>query len=332
MKLRYLILVLSIISCSEDSEEPKYTEGDKILIAFQNTRKVYYFLQDSQKFYFLFNSGDVPNQFILGDNEIFLINSGGFTGSPSIQRYNLIDNSLRTFPLDNALNPLFGIYDSGKLYFTDFGKFYSEKVYAFKDQLIDSLVVSNRPIDIKLCDNFLIVSTNGMKEDYSYDTISKVFKISKNLQKIDSLIVYPGASNIEVVGNIAFLVSTGIYNQTPARIYKIDCQNFRKIDSVTISKNIYSSGISSQYLILGSWDGWIYVLNHNLNILDSLKISHSINFIHSFGNRFYITANGFSHNPNYIIIYGPFVKADSFKFSDEDLGVGPLFYLKQIIQ
>lgn len=325
-------MVLSFISCSEDNEEPKYIESDKILIAFQNTRKVYYFLEDSQKFYFLFNSGDVPNQFILGNNEIFLINSGGFTGSPSIQRYDLKNNSLSTFPLDNALNPLFGVYDNEKIYFTDFGKYYSEKIYIFKNQLIDSLAVSNRPIDIKLCANFLIVSTNGMRSDYSYDTISKVFKISKNLQKIDSLIVFPGASNIEVIGDIVFLVSTGIYNQTPARIYKIDCLNFKKIDSITISRNIYSSGVSSEYLILGSWDGWIYVLNHNLTILDSFKISHSINFIHSFENKFYIAVNGFSHNPNYLIIYSPFVKADSFKFSDEDLGIGPIFYLKQFIQ
>ena len=43
----------------------------------------------------------------------------------------------------------------------------------------------------------------------------------------------------------------------------------------------------------------------------------------SFEDKFYITANGFSYNPNYLIIYKPFLKVDSIKLFDEDLGVGP---------
>ncbi len=78
---------------------------------------------------------------------------------------------------------------------------------------------------------------------------------------------------------------------------------------------------------MGSWDGWLYVLNHNLQILDSLKISQSINFIYAFDDKFYISANGFSYSPNYLIIFKPFAKVDSIKFSNEDLGIGPILYV-----
>ncbi|MEO0143354.1 MAG: hypothetical protein ABIL49_07545 [candidate division WOR-3 bacterium] len=328
-KLKYLILALSFIACKSKIENSDIVIGDKILIAFQNSKKVYYFSPDSQKLYFLFNTGDVPNYFILNGNEVFLINSGGFTGSPSIQKFNFSNGDLSTYPLDNNFNPLSGIYVDGKIYLTDFGKHYSENLIVFQNgQIIDSLKISNHPIDVKLIDSFLIVSTNGMKADYTYDNFSKIFKISINpLKKLDSLIVYPGASNINIYKDTIFLISTGIYNQTPSRIYKIS-KNFQKIDSLNISKNIYFSDINSEYLVLGSWDGWIYVLNHNLDILDSLKISQSINFIHAFLDKFYISANGFSYNPNYLIIFKPFSKADSIKLSDEDLGIGPVIYVK----
>jgi WD40 repeat protein len=157
--------------------------------------------------------------------------------------------------------------------------------------------------------------------------VSKIFKISINsLKKVDSILVFPGASNINITLDTIFLVSTGIFNQTPSRIYKIEAVNFRKIDSITISKNIFSFAMNNDYLVLGSWDGFIYILNHQLKILDSLKISSSINFIYAFENEFYISSNGFSYNPNYLMIlkFNPF-KIDSFKFSDQDVGIGPLF-------
>ncbi len=323
--LRYLILVLSILSCKKDIQVPEIVQGRKILLAFQNSKKVHYFLVDSQKLFFLFNSGDVPNAFIkINENEFYLINSGGFTGSPSIQKFNFLNGEVITYPLNNNYNPMFGVYFNGKLFITDFGKSYSENVLVFKDgQIIDSVKTSNRPIDIQIVDSFLVVSTNGMKSDYSYDTISKIFKISINsLKKLDSLNLFLGASNIGIYKDTIFVISTGIYNQTPSRIYKIN-KNFQKLDSLTISKNIYSFGLNSDYLILGSWDGWIYVLNHNLQKLDSLKISNSINFICSFEDKFFITTNGFSYSPNYLIIFKPFLKADSIKLSDEDLGIGP---------
>jgi len=324
-KFKYLILVLSILSCKEDNQIPEIFQGRKILIAFQNSKSVNYFLVDSQKLYFLFNSGDVPNAFIkISENEFYLVNSGGFSGSPSIQKFNFLNGEVITYPLNNNYNPMFGVYSDGKLFITDFGKFYSENVLVFKDgQILDSIKTSNRPIDIQIVDSFLIISTNGMKADYSYDTISKIFKISINsLKKLDSLELFPGASNIGVYKDTIFIISTGIYNQTHSRIYKIN-KNFQKLDSLTISKNIFSFSLNSNYLILASWDGWIYILNHNLEKLDSLKISNSINFICSFEDKFYITTNGFSYSPNYLIIFTPFLKADSIKLSDEDLGIGP---------
>jgi hypothetical protein len=324
-KFKYLILALSIIACKKDIQSPQIIQGKKILIAFQNSKSVHYFLVDSQKLFFLFNSGDVPNAFVkINDNEFYLINSGGFSGSPSIQKFNFLNGEVITYPLNNNYNPMFGVYSDGRLFITDFGKFYSENVLVFKDgQILDSIKTSNRPIDIQMIDSFLIVSTNGMKADYSYDIISKIFKISTNsLEKIDSLKLFPGASNIGVYKDTIFIVSTGIYNQTPSRIYKIN-KNFQKLDSLTISKNIFSFALNSDYLVLGSWDGWIYVLNHNLVKLDSLKISNSINFICSFEDKFYITANGFSYNPNYLIIYKPFLKAESIKLLYEDVGIGP---------
>jgi hypothetical protein len=79
-------LALSIIACKKDIQSPQIIQGKKILIAFQNSKSVHYFLVDSQKLFFLFNSGDVPNAFVkINDNEFYLINSGGFSGSPSIQ-------------------------------------------------------------------------------------------------------------------------------------------------------------------------------------------------------------------------------------------------------
>jgi len=323
-------LALSVLGCKKEVQTPEIKLGDKILIAFQNSKKVYYFLPDSQKFYFLFNTGDVPNYFILNNNEVYLINSGGFNGSPSIQKFNFINNEVSNFLLPENLNPLSGVILNNNIYFTDFGKFYSENIYVFNGQIIDSLKISNRPIDIKVLDSFLIVSTNGMRADYSYDTISKVFKISINsLKKVDSLIVFPGASNICIYKDTIFLVSTGIYNQTNSRIYKIYGKTFEKLDSLNLSKNIFYADLNDNYLVLGSWDGWIYVLSHNLSVIDSLKISNSINFIYSFGDKFYITANGFSFNPNYLMIYKPFSKLDSIKFSNEDLGIGPVIYLKE---
>ncbi len=329
-KLKFLILVLSIISCKKLERDTILYPNDKILIAFQSSKEVYYFLPDNQKLYFLFNSGDIPNYFILYDDEVYLINSGGFTGSPSIQKFNLLNGNLQVYPLDNNKNPLSGIYLNGKLYLTDFGKYYSENLIVFKDgQIIDSIRLSNRPIDIKLWDSFLIVSTNGMKQNYEYDSISKIFKVSINpLYKIDSLIVFPGASNVLVYKDTIFLVCSGIYNQTGARIYKIS-KNFQKIDSIDISRNIFNADVNENYLVLGSWDGWIYVLSHSLDILDSLKVSISINFIYSFSNSFYISANGFSYNPNYLMIFRPFSKVDSIKLSDEDLGIGPLIYYQR---
>ncbi len=324
-KFKYLILALSILSCKKNTQIPEIVQGRKILIAFQNLKNVNYFSVDSQKLFFLFNSGDVPNAFIkISENEFYLINSGGFSGSPSIQKFNFLNGEVITYPLNNNYNPLFAVYSNGSLFITDFGKFYSENVLVFKDgQIIDSIKTSYRPIDIQMIDSFLIVSTNGMKADYTYDTISKIFKISANsFKKLDSLKLFPGASNIGIYKDTIFLISTGIYNQTPSRIYKID-KNFQKLDSLTISKNIFSFALNSDYLILGSWDGWIYILNHNLNKIDSLKISNSINFICSFEDKFYITVNGFSYNPNYLIIFKPFLKADSIKLSSEDLGVGP---------
>ncbi len=326
-----LLLLVGLLSCSgERSVSPGTSElSGKLFFILQEAREVRYV--DPQGIRTAFPTGDIPNWLVFAKDTIYLVNSGGFSGVPSISMYSSDFVSLGEFPLDDRYNPLEAIYLNGKLYMTDFGKLFSRKLLVFKDSsVVDSVILSPRPISLEYFQGYIFVSTNGMDENYNYIYPSKLYKLDTLLNVLDSVSLREGASSngIKFASGKLFFLSSGVPSTKPACIYAMDPQTLDILDSLVLPKNAYAFNTNGNLILAGDFFGMLYITDVSFSFLDSLLVGSTINFIETDGERFYISINGYSGiHSNYILIYDGEI-VESLKVSEGDLGIGFLKYVR----
>ena len=323
MKRIILPLLLTGACTRTISPPPPPDTADNVYVILQSSRRIAVIDENTAeiKGYLPTGNGDIPNHLIMRNDTLLVINSGGFSGSPSVP---IIESNtgeiLREIPLPTMSNPLKGILIGDSLIMTDFGKRYSENLLLLDIETgqVDSVGLAPRPIDII---DGIYATANGMDENYNYPYPAKLFLLNDALEKLDSLSLSPGSGGVERKGDTIFFLSSGIPGQTGATLYMINGQDLHVMDSVSFQENLYSLGVSKDRILVGDFFGKLYIMDRELNLVDTVRIGYTINCITEKDNSFYITINGFSSGkPNYLLIMGSF-RMDSIRVSDSDEGI-----------
>ena len=254
-----------------------------------------------------------------------MINSGGFNGVPSIQ-FIYSDGTSEEIPLPSTMNPMEGVWVDNRLYFTDFGRDYSDKVYVLQgSEITDSFRVGPRPIGIVECSGYLFVASTGMDSLFNYSD-GVLTRIDIATGEMDSLLIRSGASEISVTESDKIIVlSTGGWSGN-AVLYKVDFLSMSIEDSIEVEETLYSLEVSDSLIWAGSWSGNLYTFSLSpLDLLETEALSTSINWIlwDSDRSTLWITAGGYSEGPNYLIKFKE-GKREEILLSDSDIGVGYL--------
>ena len=323
MKRIILPLLLTGACTRTISPPPPPDTADNVYVILQSSKRIAVIDENTGKIksYLPTGNGDIPNHLIMRNDTLLVINSGGFSGSPSVS---IIESNtgeiLREIPLPPTSNPLKGILIGDSLIMTDFGKRYNENLLLLdmKTGDVDSVELAPRPIDII---DGIYATANGMDENYNYPYPAKLFLLNDALEKLDSLSLSPGSGGLERKGDTILFLSSGIPDQTGATLYLIDARGLQIIDSVSFQENLYSLSASEDRILVGDFFGKLYVLDRSLNLIDTLRIGYTINCITEKDNTFYITINGFSSGkPNYLLIMES-SRMDSIRVSDSDEGI-----------
>ncbi len=272
--------------------------------------------------------GDIPNHLIQKGDTLLVINSGGFTGSPSITLISLREERImEEIPLPSWSNPLQGILRDSLLVMSDFGRAYSEHltILNIRTGEVDTIPLAPRPINIM---EGTIATANGMDENYDYPYPSRVFLLDGNLHKVDSAILQSGMGGLDRTGDYVMVVSSGVPGQTGSILYRLTFPSLEKVDSLPIDDNIYSIAFSDDGVgLLGDFFGKLYIVDTGMRILDTMRVGSTLNCITEEDGTFYVSINGYSGSgPNYLLmVKGNTV--DSIQISPSDEGIYCAFSL-----
>ncbi len=320
------LLLLLLASCSGTSrtqpDEPPHSR--LIAVIMQESKQIH--LLDPETGTVLgtlpTGQGDIPNHAVQSGDTLIVINSGGFTGSPSVAMISLGESRIiNEIPLPSWSNPLEGILMDSLLVMSDFGKTYSEHLTVLNiiTAEVDTVPLAPRPINIS---GGILATANGMDENYDYVYPSKVFLLDGNLRKVDSAILQSGMGGMDVVGDYAMVVSSGIPGQTGSILYKLTLPGLDKVDSLPIDDNIYSIAFSSDGRgLLGDFFGKLYFADTGMRILDTIRVGRTLNCITEDDGTFYVSINGYSGSgPNYLLLVRD-NSVDSIQISPSDDGI-----------
>lgn len=321
-------MTLFLLECSGKIEEPILPKRSVLAIA-QASKKILSVDPETREIKDFAETGDVPNFIVLpedgAEGAITVINSGGFTGVSSIQ-FIFPDGSSKEIPLPQSMNPMEGTWVNQRLYFTDFGKVYSDKVFCLKDDnIVDSFKVGPRPIGIIKYLGYLFVACTGMDSSYQYGE-GLLTRVNLTTREIKSLTLSPGASELSLsnAGKIVVL-STGEWNGN-STIYRIDPISLSIEDSVQIQGSLYTLAVSDSLLWAGSFYGDLYSFSFpSLDFLKKENLESTINsvFWDDYSSALWISLGGYSGGPNYILELSGESRNKTL-LSGADIGIGYL--------
>jgi hypothetical protein len=326
-----LLLPLIVISCTKESRVEGRVEIPKelaLLILAQEAREIYAVNPDSMTFNVFGPTGDVPNYIVdpEGDpqDRITVINSGGFVGVPSIEFFARGDTLPTEVPLPPQMNPMEGLWYNGILYFTDFGKTYSNKVYLFDgESVLDSIEVGSRPVGIAQFDDYLFVACTGMDSTYNYGTGS-LYRIDLKGGGIDSLALSSGTSELAATDHGLLLLAFTWF--PPSFVYRIDPDSLKVLDSLSLNSTFSVIEASDSVFWLGSWEGKLAKFRlPDMQQIEEMDLESNINSIH-FDEKtgsLWVSVGGYSGDANFVVRIKE-GKIEKIMLSDTDIGIGHL--------
>ncbi len=322
--MKRIVYLLFLASCSGLPETPPPPSSNLLAVLLQESRQIA--LVDPQigavVKWIPTGEGDIPNHLIQKGDTLLVINSGGFTGSPSVSIIGLREGLIiGEIPLPSWSNPLQGILIDSLLVMSDFGKSYSEHLLTMDIHTgdVDTVPLAPRPINIY---GGILATTNGMDENYNYLYPAKVFLLDENLHKTDSAVLQSGMGGLDRVGDYVMVVSSGIPGQTGSILYRLTFPALEKMDSLPIGDNIYSMAFSDDGKgLLGNFFGRLYFVDTGMRILDTMRVGNTLNCITEEDGAFYVSINGYSvAEPNYLLILKDGT-VDSIQISPSDDGI-----------
>lgn len=303
----------------------------------QNTQRIYAIYQNQIVDSFTTGTRPVPNHFIISNDTFIVVNSGGFSGDGSIAfiRNNIIYELL----LPSHMNPMQIVKVNNKLYFTDFGNTFNNKVYIIQNyNIVDSITVSKRPDGIAYCFGYIFVASTGINSDYSYDDTSSVHRINPSNNNTTRIRVRSNAKSIKCDNNFVYVMTAGTYvnwqSQNNSTIYKIEPISFTIIDSTRNLENVFEFAVGNNYIFAGVWkfdSVKVYKINKNdFNQIDSFKLNFGgFGGVDYDGEYFKFSLGGFTGGSNAIYVLR---ESDNFSYyythHNNDVGSG---YIKAII-
>ncbi|MEO0202542.1 MAG: T9SS type A sorting domain-containing protein [candidate division WOR-3 bacterium] len=278
----------------------------------QNTKYVYVIYQNQVIDSFVTGTRPVPNYLTIFGDTFLVVNSGGFSGDGSLAFINN-KNVIYELFLPNYMNPMQAVRVNNKIYFTDFGDVFNDKIYIVQGfQIIDSITVYKRPSAISYCFGYIYATSTGINSDYSYDDSSFVHKINPDNNIVLNLRLRSNSNGVKCDGQYVYVMTSGTYdnNFNPlnnSAIYKIDPNNFVILDSTRNLQNVSAFAIGNNYILAGVWkfdSVLIYKINKNdFNEIDSFKLNYGgLGDIDFDGQFFKISLGGFTSGPNAIYV------------------------------
>jgi hypothetical protein len=278
----------------------------------QNTKQVYVIYQNQVIDSFPTGTRAVPNYLINFSDTFVIVNSGGFSDDGSIafiKNNNIINEIL----LPSFMNPLEAVKVNDKIYFTDFGDVFNNKIYIIQNfQIVDSIIVYKRPSSITYCFGYIFSTSTGINSDYSYDDSSFVHKINPMNNGVLNLKVRSNANGVKCDNNYVYVMTSGTYdnNFNPlnnSTIYKINPITFQIIDSTRNLENVSSFAVGNNYILAGVWkfdSVKVYKINKsNFSLIDSFKLNYGgLGGIDFDGQFFKFSLGGFTSGPNVIYV------------------------------
>jgi len=299
----------------------------------QNTKYVYVIYQNQIIDSFITGTRAVPNYMLISNDTFIIVNSGGFSDDGSIafiKNKNLIYEML----LPSYMNPMQAIKINNKIYFTDFGDIFNNKVYVIQNyNIVDSITVYKRPSGISYCFGKIFVVSTGINSDYSYDDSSFVHKIDPITHNVLSLKLRSNANGVKCDNNYVYVMTSGTYdnNFNPlnnSTIYKIEPNSFTILDSTRNLENLTDFAIGNNYILAGVWkfdSVKVYRINKNdFNIIDSFKLNYGgLGGIDFDGQFFKFSLGGFTGSLNVIYVLNEADNSDYyFVHHNNDVGSG----------
>lgn len=276
----------------------------------QSTKQVYMIYQNQIVDSFPTGTRAVPNYLISFGDTFVIVNSGGFSDDGSIafiRNKNIIYELL----LPSFMNPMEAVKVNNKIYFTDFGDNFNDKIYVVQNyQIIDSIKVYKRPSSITYCFDYIFSTSTGINSNYSYDDSSFVHKINPSNNSVLNLKLRPNANGVKCDNNYVYVMTSGTYdnNFNPlnnSTIYKINPLTFQIIDSTKNLENVSSFAVGNNYILAGVWkfdSVKVYKINkNNFSLIDSFKLNYGgLGGIDFDGEFFKFSLGGFTSGPNVI--------------------------------
>ena len=278
----------------------------------QSTKQVYVIYQNQIVDSFPTGTRAVPNYLISFGDTFVIVNSGGFSDNGSIafvRNKNIIYELL----LPSFMNPMEAVKINNKIYFTDFGDTFNDKIYIIQNyQIIDSIKVYKRPSSITYCFGYIFSTSTGINSNYSYDDSSFVHKINPSNNSVLSLKLRSNANGVKCDNNYVYVMTSGTYdnNFNPlnnSTIYKINPLTFQIIDSTRNLENVSSFAVGNNYILAGVWkfdSVKVYKINkNNFSVIDSFKLNYGgLGGIDFDGEFFKFSLGGFTSGPNVIYV------------------------------
>ncbi len=278
----------------------------------QNTQKVYKIYQNQIIDSFSTGTRPVPNYLYIYNDTFLIVNSGGFSGDGSLA-FIVNKNIIYELFLPSSFNPMQAVKVNNKIYFTDFGDLYNDKIYIVQNyQIIDSIIVYKRPTGITYCFGYIFAVSTGINADYTYDDSSFVHKIDHNNNSVINLKVRSNANGVKCDNQYVYVMTSGTYDQNfnplnNSTIYKINPLTFTIVDSTKNLQNLTDFAIGNNYIIAGVWkfdSVLVYKINKNdFSQIDSFKLNYGgLGGIDFDGQFFKFSLGGFTSGPNAIYI------------------------------
>ncbi len=278
----------------------------------QNTQKVYKIYQDQILDSFPTGTRPVPNYLYIYGDTFLIVNSGGFSGDGSLA-FIVNKNIIYELFLPSSFNPMQAVKVNNKIYFTDFGDSYNDKIYIVQNyQILDSIKVYKRPTAITYCFGYIFAVSTGINANYSYDDSSFVHKIDTNNNSVINLKVRSNANGVKCDNQYIYVMTSGTYDQNfnplnNSTIYKINPITFTIIDSTKNLQNLTDFAVGNSYIMAGVWkfdSVVVYRINkNNFSQIDSFKLNYGgLGSIDFDGQFLKFSLGGFTNGPNAIYV------------------------------
>ncbi len=334
MRIRGLLFWFSIFvlleGCQKRDLEGVGSKKGFVLFVAQAERALYYLDPETNDIGLFCETGDVPN-FIStldkqGECQYTLINSGGFTGSPSLEFIDAFGNVIEEYPLPTYMNPMEGVWVGTRFYFTDFGKVFSKWVYVYESgKIVDSVKVGPRPVGIARQKDYLFVACTGLDSLYRYKSGS-LYRIDVQTRNVDSVLIDTGASIVLPYGDqTLYVLSTGGWDGK-STLYCVDPESMDIFKSIRLKVQAYTMTITDSLLFVGSWDGRLLKFELlTMEPVEEVDLGSPINHLAYDSERGVLwgTLGGYSGGKNEILkMVGD--EITKITVSESDVGVGHL--------